>query len=57
MQATCALFRVFKALEDHWVLVEQFLFDGHIDSDNVLPDNPASANVQVSAYTEMKRQR
>ena len=48
METTIALLGVLAALKDDLVLVERALLDGDIDPDDVLPDDTASTNVQVS---------
>ena len=48
MEATVAVLGVVEALEDGLVLVELLLLDRHVDTDDVLPDNTSSANVQVT---------
>ena len=49
VQSTVAVLCTLEALQDRGVLVEFPLLDGHIDPDNILPDNAPSANVQMSA--------
>ena len=51
MKTAITLFSPFRALEDIFVLVELSLFNRHVNPDNVLPDDPASANVEVSIHS------
>lgn len=48
MQTPVNLFSTFNALEDGFVLVKLSLCNRHIDPNNILPDDPAGANVEVS---------
>ena len=57
MQASIALFSTFRAREDVFVLVELSLCDRHVDPDNVLPDDPAGANVEVPVRSVMNKKR
>lgn len=49
MQTSISLFSALRALEDRLVLVKLSFCDRHIDADDVLPDDPASANIEVSS--------
>ena len=49
MQTPVTLFSALCALEDRRVLVKLSLCDGHIDPDNVLPDDPAGTDVEMSS--------
>lgn len=48
MQTPVTLFSALHALEHRFVLMELFLCDGDIDPDDVLPDDPAGTDVEVS---------
>lgn len=48
MQTSVTFFSAFHTFEDRLVLVKFSLCDGYINSDNVLPDDPASTNIEVS---------
>ena len=50
MQAPVTLFGALRALEDRRVLVKLSLCNRHIDPDNVLPDDPASTDIEVSRH-------
>ena len=49
MQPSVALLRTLATLDDDFILVELLLFDGHIDLDDVLPDDTPSTDVQVTS--------
>lgn len=46
-----------EALEDLLVFVELALLDRDVDADNVLPDDAASADVQVTGEINEPRKR
>ena len=48
MQTPVTLLSAFCAFQNRLVLMELSLCDGNIYSDNVLPDDPASTDVEMS---------
>jgi len=49
MQSTVAVLCTLETLHDSGVLVEFLLLNGHVYSDDVLPNDTPGANVQMSA--------
>jgi len=49
MQSTVAVLCMLEALHNRGVLVEFLLLNGHVYSDDILPDDTPSTNVQMSA--------
>lgn len=48
MQSPVSVFCTFAAGEDGLVFVELAFLDGHVNTDDVLPDDASGADVQVS---------
>lgn len=50
MQPAIALGSALESLLDDLVVAELALLDGQVDTDNVLPDDAAGADVQVADF-------
>ena len=57
MKVSIALFSTFHACKDVFVLVELSLCDQHVNLDNVLPDDPAGANVEVPVHNVVNKKQ
>lgn len=53
MQSTIAILCTLEAFHNRGVLVEFLLFNGHIYSDDILPDDASGADIQMSAEEPM----
>jgi hypothetical protein len=52
MQTPSSFLGVFEAFEDRFILVELTFLDGHVNTDDVLPDHTSSSNVQMPEQTQ-----
>lgn len=55
VQSTVACFGALHAFDNVLVLVELALFNRDIDADDILPDNPACTDVQMTGNYDASR--
>lgn len=54
VQPAIALLSALTRIEDDGVLMELLLFNRHINTDDILPDNTSSTDVQVSVRVKKR---
>ncbi len=55
VQTSRSILRVLAALNYGCVVVKLTFLDSHVDANNVLPDNPASADIQMPSNWSVQK--